>query len=406
MTGPAIQPAFPPPTTPVSHSRAQFLPDINVTTDPITTPIGGVLLYSEAGVLKALLPSGVTIVLGSTALDVFDYNAGTLDVGVAAFPVTTMRVGQGATMAAPPVRLVTFTDALGVDNAAGVITMRAARATGASRTGGLAFQIGVPHGTDAVLQTATTGLQIIPPPGSAFANAPLVNVAGGPGGAGYFYVGNFLGITIPGDLGPGIVATIGDTTDSGAYRAILYHGTATFGAGLLTRRAKGSVAVPAVVVLNDVIGTFLAAGYDANAATGNFSGNVGGLRILAAETFAAATHGTKLAFSTTLIGASARRDVVEIQDTGDLANILVGAGFRVKEGANAKSGVAVLVAGTVTIATTKATATMRVDYARQAAGGVIGNLAIANVVAGVSFDIVSDVITDTSTVWWQIWEPA
>lgn len=92
--------------------------------------------------------------------------------------------------------------------------------------------------------------------------------------------------------------------------------------------------------------------------------------------------------------------------TTDVKIGAVGNGYQIKEGTNAKAGVATLVAGTVTVATTAIAAGDRIMYARQAAGGTLGNLAIANIVAATSFDIVSDNAADTSDVYWQIWTPA
>jgi len=61
-------------------------------------------------------------------------------------------------------------------------------------------------------------------------------------------------------------------------------------------------------------------------------------------------------------------------------------------------GTATLVAGTVTVASAAVTASSRVFHARQTAGGTLGHLSIANLVVGVSFDILSSDVADTSTV--------
>src|SRR5688500_1057653 len=82
-----------------------------------------------------------------------------------------------------------------------------------------------------------------------------------------------------------------------------------------------------------------------------------------------------------------------------------GRGLQVAEGANAKMGVATLVAGTVTVANTSVTANSRIFIQRQAAGGTLGNITYT-ASAGVSFTINSSSATDTSTVDWHIVEPA
>jgi len=78
----------------------------------------------------------------------------------------------------------------------------------------------------------------------------------------------------------------------------------------------------------------------------------------------------------------------------------------VVSGTDKSIGKSTLVGGTVTVPNTRASATMHVQHSRQAAGGTLGNLSIANVVNGVSFDIVSDNALDTSDVAWLIIEPS
>lgn len=82
-----------------------------------------------------------------------------------------------------------------------------------------------------------------------------------------------------------------------------------------------------------------------------------------------------------------------------------GGGIAIKEGANARMGVATLVAGTVTVANTSVTANTRVATFRQAAGGTLGHLSTATV-AATSFTITSSSATDTSVVAWVLFEPA
>lgn len=66
------------------------------------------------------------------------------------------------------------------------------------------------------------------------------------------------------------------------------------------------------------------------------------------------------------------------------------------------SGTAVLVAGTVTVATTAILATDVVQLTRQVTGGTVGHLTVGTIVAGTSFVINSSSGTDTSTVGWTI----
>ena len=74
-------------------------------------------------------------------------------------------------------------------------------------------------------------------------------------------------------------------------------------------------------------------------------------------------------------------------------------------GANARMGVATLVAGTVTVANTSVTANTRVAPFRQAGGGTLGDLS-ATKINGTSFTITSSSNTDTSTVAWLLIDAA
>ena len=83
-----------------------------------------------------------------------------------------------------------------------------------------------------------------------------------------------------------------------------------------------------------------------------------------------------------------------------------GQGLRVKEGSNAKQGVAILAAGSVVVANTSVTATSRILLTSNADGGTPGWLRVSARAAGTSFTITSSSGTDTSTVAYQIFEPA
>lgn len=93
---------------------------------------------------------------------------------------------------------------------------------------------------------------------------------------------------------------------------------------------------------------------------------------------------------------------------GDLQNDVVGKGLIIKEGANARSGVATLVAGTVTVANTSVTANTRIQLTIQSLGTVAAPKAIGITArtAATSFTITSADNTDTSVVAWLLIEPA
>lgn len=91
--------------------------------------------------------------------------------------------------------------------------------------------------------------------------------------------------------------------------------------------------------------------------------------------------------------------------TGSDINIgTVGSGFRVKEGANGKQGVATLVAGTVTVANTAVTANSRFQLTAQDNNST-GALRISARVAGTSFTITSSNAADTGVVAFNFNEP-
>lgn len=81
-------------------------------------------------------------------------------------------------------------------------------------------------------------------------------------------------------------------------------------------------------------------------------------------------------------------------------------GLKVSEAANGKQGVAVLVGGTVTVANTSITAVSRIFLTSQIDGGVVGFLRVTAITVATSFVITSSSATDTSTVAYQIFEPA
>jgi hypothetical protein len=92
----------------------------------------------------------------------------------------------------------------------------------------------------------------------------------------------------------------------------------------------------------------------------------------------------------------------------DIVANLAGKGLKVKEGTNAKMGLATLNSGTgVVINTTVVTANSRIFLTIQAVAGTTpGTPVVVSRVAGTSFTIKSTGAADTSTVAWMIVEPA
>lgn len=90
---------------------------------------------------------------------------------------------------------------------------------------------------------------------------------------------------------------------------------------------------------------------------------------------------------------------------GDFASLVAGVGLRIKEGSNARMGVATLVGGTVTVSNTSITANTRIIVARTTTGGTAGHLSTTKI-ASTSFTINSSSGTDTSSVAWLLIEPS
>lgn len=85
-----------------------------------------------------------------------------------------------------------------------------------------------------------------------------------------------------------------------------------------------------------------------------------------------------------------------------------GGGLAVKEGANARSGVATLVAGAAVVNNTSVTATTRIQLTMQSLGTVTAPKAVGVTArtAATSFTITSADATDTSVIAWFLVEPA
>lgn len=83
-----------------------------------------------------------------------------------------------------------------------------------------------------------------------------------------------------------------------------------------------------------------------------------------------------------------------------------GTGVLVAEGSNCKQGTVALVSGSKVVANTSVTANSRIFLTSQADGGTPGWLRVSARTAGTSFTITSSSGTDTSTVAFEIFEPA
>ena len=92
--------------------------------------------------------------------------------------------------------------------------------------------------------------------------------------------------------------------------------------------------------------------------------------------------------------------------SGNISAAVVGYGFSVKEGTNARMGVATLSAGSVVVSTTSVGSGSRIFLTSNTDGGTPGWVRVSTRTAGTSFTITSSSATDTSSVAWIIIDPA
>lgn len=98
---------------------------------------------------------------------------------------------------------------------------------------------------------------------------------------------------------------------------------------------------------------------------------------------------------------------LRVDGSGNALVQTVGAGLRVKEGANAKQLLSgSMTAGSITIANTSVTANSRIICTRQPGGANPGAAMVTAISAGVSFTVTSTNAADTGPVACQIFEPA
>lgn len=115
----------------------------------------------------------------------------------------------------------------------------------------------------------------------------------------------------------------------------------------------------------------------------------------------------------TLIGGAAGESIVDngsarFESNRPFALTSPGTAFAVAEGANCKQGVAVLAGGSAVVANTSVTASSRIFLTVQSLAGIAAPVGVAVTAraVGVSFTITSASALDTSTVAYEIFEPA
>jgi hypothetical protein len=165
-------------------------------------------------------------------------------------------------------------------------------------------------------------------------------------------------------------------------------------------------------------GTTLTADFGSNPIISGAITSSGLLGVTVASGYAATFMGGNVGIGTTTplskLSINGGLHVGGDSDAGD-NNLLVdgnvtlgtaGSGISIKEGSNATMGIATLVAGTVTVNTTKVTANSRIFLTVN--GGTLTNVGATYIsarTAGTSFTITSMNILDASDVSWFICEP-
>lgn len=148
--------------------------------------------------------------------------------------------------------------------------------------------------------------------------------------------------------------------------------------------------------------------------TATFSGAVSVDRLVLTGTssvtngFSVPTGNTPTAYSNSTARFQWTSSGITLLGGGNFVAGTIGMGLQIKEGTNAKMGIATLAAGTVTVSNTAVTANSRIYLTCQSLGTVTAPsaLCISARTAGTSFTILASQNTDTSVVAWQIVEPA
>lgn len=139
-------------------------------------------------------------------------------------------------------------------------------------------------------------------------------------------------------------------------------------------------------------------------AAGVLGGNAMSEQVLSTDTWASpANRSARYLLSLSQAGVTV--PVIEVHPARGVSVMTLGLGFRIKEGANAKQGIATLTAGTVVVPNTSVTLQSRIQLTAQD-NNTTGACRVSAIAAGVSFTITSNNASDSGVVAYQISEPA
>lgn len=103
------------------------------------------------------LASNQQIAIGAAAVDI---GVNVAQLGTPGTPINTFVLGAGDTIVSPAARTMRFTNASGIDNAAGGLTIQSPLSTGAAAPATISFQLGAAGATGAGLQTTFVGFRL------------------------------------------------------------------------------------------------------------------------------------------------------------------------------------------------------------------------------------------------------
>jgi hypothetical protein len=186
--------------------------------------------------------------------------------------------------------------------------------------------------------------------------------------------------------------------------------SATNASSLLHYTARGTALAPTANQSGDVLGQWGARGYTGSAFATSSKATIS---LLTTQTWTTANNGTAISLSVTTNGTTTLGEIARIINTSTAATGTgvaitdLGSGLLIKEGTNARMGVAILVAGAVIVFNNTITANTRIFLTNNAIGIVsLGQVSVSTRVPGVSFTITSQLLTDVSPIAWLLIEPS